>query len=46
VERRPHAPGLRIDEGALLFATFMCCTYRDYPRKREWGRKNDRRPSS
>jgi hypothetical protein len=26
-----------INEGALLFDTVICCTYRDYPYKREWG---------
>ena len=38
--------GLRMDEGALPFVTFMWCTYRGCPYKREWGRENDRRPSS
>ena len=37
---------LRIDEGALLFVSFICCTYRDDLYKREWGRVNDKMPSS
>jgi hypothetical protein len=35
-----------IHEGALLFVTEICFTYRDDPYKRELGRENDRRPSS
>ena len=38
--------GLWIYEGALSFVTGICCIYRDSPYKREWGRDNDRRPSS
>jgi hypothetical protein len=38
--------GLHIDEGALVLSTATRCTYRDFPYKREWGGKNDRRPSS
>ena len=34
-ERRRH--GLRMDEGALSFVTFICCSYRDSPYKRELG---------
>jgi hypothetical protein len=37
---------LRVDEGGVSFVTAMCYPYRDSPYKREWGRGNDRRPSS
>ena len=54
---RRHLPGVvrdgeveravvPLDEGALALAAFICCTHRDYPYKREYGRENDRRPSS
>jgi hypothetical protein len=36
----------RVYEGALLFVADISCTYRDSPYKGEWGRDNDRRPSS
>ena len=29
--------GLRVDEGALSFVTFISCSYGDYPYKRELG---------
>ena len=40
------ASSLCVDEGALSFVTTISAFYRDSPCEREWGRHNDRRPSS